>query len=94
MLNYIIYRSACSRLSSVIPADQLPARIVRPVALFINTDPHTKPEKQWVTLFIDKNGVGEYFDSYEARVLPPLKKAASNQRAPIKEASRRRAGHN
>nr|CAD7398462.1 unnamed protein product [Timema poppensis] len=51
--------------SGVFPADQLPARIARPAALVINnTDPHTKSGMHWVAIVIDKNGVGEYFDSY------------------------------
>nr|CAD7587539.1 unnamed protein product [Timema genevievae] len=50
--------------SGVFPADQLPARIAQPAALVIITDPHPKPGTSWVVIFIDKNGVGEYFDSY------------------------------
>jgi hypothetical protein len=45
--------------------DQLPDKIEkRPFALIMNTDPITKPGQHWVALFVTKNNVAEYFDSY------------------------------
>ena len=35
----------------------------------VSTDPSTKPGQHWIAIYIDTNGVGEYFDSYG---LPPL----------------------
>ena len=48
----------------VFPIDRLPAKLParRPLLLVCNTDPHDKPGKHWIALFI--NIVGEYFDSY------------------------------
>nr|CAD7578487.1 unnamed protein product [Timema californicum] len=63
--------------SGVFPADQLPARIARPAALVINIDPNTKPGTHWVPIFIDKNGVGEYFDSHEWQELGSYKSVIS-----------------
>jgi hypothetical protein len=34
-------------------------------SLFIcNTDPSTKPGEHWIAIHVDKNGYGEYFDSF------------------------------
>ena len=35
-----------------------------PSASVINTDPSTKPGQHWVAVYITRDGVGEYFDSY------------------------------
>ena len=48
----------------VFPADLLPQKIQYPTALIANTDPHTKPGSYWVAIYIDPDGVGDYFDSY------------------------------
>lgn len=39
-----------------------------PSAYVINSDPSNKPGEHWVAVYFDKNGKGEYFDSYG---LPP-----------------------
>lgn len=44
--------------------DTLPNIKKFPAALVINTDPVSKPGEHWVSNFINKNGDGEYFDSY------------------------------
>ena len=50
-------------------ADRIPKVISRPCALIINTDNHNLPGKHWCAIFIDRNGLGTFFDSYG---LPPL----------------------
>jgi len=49
--------------------DTLPYRVQLPMALIVNTDKRSQPGTHWVAIYIDTNGVGEYFDSYG---LPPL----------------------
>ena len=49
----------------VFACDQLPKQYMpRPSALVINTDPADKPGQHWVAIYITRDGVGEYFDSY------------------------------
>jgi hypothetical protein len=45
----------------VFSADTLP---MKPRLLVCNTDPSTKPGEHWIAIYVDKNGVGEYFDSF------------------------------
>ena len=35
-----------------------------PSSFVINLDPSYKPGSHWVAVYFDKNGVGEYFDSF------------------------------
>ncbi|SRR6266700_181399 len=46
------------------PRDGLPKRVATPCSLVVNTDPSHGQGQHWIAIFIDKNGVGEYFDSY------------------------------
>ena len=48
----------------VFSVDTLPEN---PRLLICNTDPSTKPGKHWIAIFIDKNGRGEFFDSFGRR---------------------------
>ncbi len=48
----------------VFPSDKLPAQINGPCALIVNFDPATMPGSHWVAIFINCQGVAEYFDSY------------------------------
>ena len=49
----------------VFPSDQVPSYIhEKPCALICNTDPHTESGEHWIALYISKEGMGEYFDSY------------------------------
>ena len=53
----------------VFPSDCLRHLIPKlPCAVVVNTDPSHRPGAHWVAIFISKNGVGDYFDSYG---LPP-----------------------
>jgi hypothetical protein len=50
--------------------DQLPRILPKKfIALIVNTDPSTKPGEHWIAITFNKDGTGEYFDSYG---LPPL----------------------
>ena len=42
-----------------------------PSSFVINLDPGYKPRSHWVAVYFDKNGVGEYFDSFAH--YPPCK---------------------
>ena len=58
----------------VYPLDKLPDIIKLPINIIINTDPSYMPGEHWVSLSINKDCYGEYFDSLG---LPPLKKKFS-----------------
>lgn len=49
---------------NVFPANRIPVRVSLPFFLVSNLDPDTKPGSHWVAIHIDKNGMGEYFDSF------------------------------
>ncbi len=51
----------------VFAADQIPSRLDLPAALIANTQTSDLPGMHWVALFIKKNGVGYFFDSYGCR---------------------------
>ena len=52
------------------PRDCLPTRIKkRPAALVVNTHPASKPGEHWTAIYLDKDGRGQYFDSYGLRPL-------------------------
>lgn len=54
----------------VFAADTLPRRLHKTPALLIcNTDPITKPGSHWIAFYIDRDGQGEFWDSYG---LPPI----------------------
>jgi hypothetical protein len=46
--------------------DTLPSRLPaqRPILLVCNTDKKSRPGTHWVSIFVDKDGKGEYFDSF------------------------------
>jgi len=53
----------------VYAADEIPTVWSKPAAIIANTDDHTKPGTHWVAMYVGKDGVGHYFDSYG---LPPI----------------------
>lgn len=57
--------------SGVYAADCLPHRIKLPCAFIINTSPRSELQGHWIALYINKNGVAEYFDSFG---FPPIQK--------------------
>jgi hypothetical protein len=44
--------------------DKIPKLKKLPCAIIINTDPASKPGEHWVSVIIDEEGNGEYFDSF------------------------------
>lgn len=48
----------------VYAANRLPVRVCPPFYGISNLDPDTKLGSHWVAMYVDNNGVGEYFDSY------------------------------
>lgn len=50
--------------SNVFSANTLPMFVQLPVYLISNLDPNFKPGSHWVAIYIDVNGIGEYFDSF------------------------------
>lgn len=51
--------------TGVFPSDKISKlRVQQPFACIVNTDPSTKPGRHWCSIFIDRHGIGEFFDSY------------------------------
>ena len=49
----------------VFAADKTPRTLTRfPCSMVFNTDIASKPGEHWVSVFIDVNGYGEFFDSF------------------------------
>ncbi len=48
----------------VFPSDKIPAKVKGPCTMVINTDASTNPGSHWVAIFITRDGIAEYFDSY------------------------------
>jgi hypothetical protein len=44
--------------------DELPAKPPYPSCFIFNTDPRFKPGQHWLSLYYDKNGYCDFFDSY------------------------------
>jgi len=53
----------------VFPCDQRPYSTKLPLNIIVNTDPSYKPGEHWISISINKQGKGEYFDSFG---LPPI----------------------
>ena len=53
----------------VFPSDKLPYQAKLPLNIIVNTDPSHKPGQHWVSISINAQGFGYYFDSFG---LPPL----------------------
>lgn len=51
--------------NGVFPVDLLPRKVERlPLAYVINLDKHNEPGSHWVAIFVNKQRVCEFFDSY------------------------------
>lgn len=48
----------------VFASDSLPHKVNLPSAFIINTSPRRQLEGHWVGLYLNRNGVAEYFDSF------------------------------
>ena len=48
----------------VFASDELPTSITCPSILVCNTDASNLPGEHWISIFIDVNGCGEFFDSF------------------------------
>ena len=59
-------------LIGIFAADKLPRRLPvrRPLLMVCNTDPHNKPGEHWIAMYLNKDGTGEYFDSFGGTPLP------------------------
>ena len=55
-----------NQLLGIFPADKLPRLLPnsRPLLLVCNTDPHHKPGQHWITIYLDTQKGGEFFDSF------------------------------
>jgi hypothetical protein len=70
LIRKLLKGNSCFR--GVYARNTLPKKVKKlPAGFVVNTDPIQLPGQHWVSIFIDKNGVADYFDSYG---LPPLHK--------------------
>ena len=53
----------------VFPSNKLPRENLRPCSFIANTKPSTHEGEHWIGIFINKEGLGDYFCSYGQ---PPL----------------------
>src|SRR6266852_1018214 len=63
-INYLLSDSDCfigTYARDILPKNQIKTK---PCALIINTDESAKPGQHWISLFLSKDGVAEYFDSF------------------------------
>ena len=51
----------------VFPCDCLPKDVPRPSCLIANTEPQGSKGEHWISIFINKEGYGDYFCSYGIR---------------------------
>lgn len=49
---------------NVFAANRIPVHITRPVYMISNLDPDTSPGSHWVAIYVNTDGVGEYFDTF------------------------------
>ena len=56
--------SASGVWGGVFSRDQTPNQVSFPCAYIFNTHPHNREGEHWICVYIDSNGVGEYFDSF------------------------------
>lgn len=72
-MNTLEIKSYLSKLNchtKVCCLDAIPKNISRrPYGIIVNTDKCKDPGEHWVSIWLSKNGCGEYFDSFG---LPPL----------------------
>lgn len=53
-----------SLISNVYAANRMPVHMTLPIYLISNLDPDTKPGSHWIAIYINADGVGEYFDTF------------------------------
>lgn len=58
---------ACDRLPTWSNSDG-------PILMICNTDPHDKPGKHWIAIYIENSSYGEYFDSFGRPPEPPFER--------------------
>ena len=71
--------SAETIFCGVFARDKLPQTVKYPTAMVWNTDPADEPGEHWVAVYINEDGVGEYFDSYGIQPPPCFKKYLQRQ---------------
>ena len=66
-LNHILKSSRITKkdLYGVLARDQLPEYIPYPKHFIINTEESSEPGEHWLALYYDKNGICNFFDSYQ-----------------------------
>lgn len=63
-LEKILRKFCMPYFNGVYAADQLPQMLsAKPALLVVNTDPGRLPGTHWISIFVDGDGTGEYFDS-------------------------------
>ena len=62
----LLSRRCRGQLLGIFASNKLPRDLPRkrPLMLVCNTDPNYKPGRHWIVIYVDKEGSGEYFDSF------------------------------
>lgn len=60
--------------TGVYAEDELPQVLRRPFGLVINTDPSYLPGKHWTSVWINRYGYGEFFDTRGVGPEPPVRR--------------------
>lgn len=59
-----LYKIHPTLYKNVYAANRLPLYVKKPIYLISNLDPDYEPGSHWIAIHIDKNGIGQYYDSY------------------------------
>ena len=61
---FIIAHQKKNIFKGVYPCDRLPSKFTLPAVFVVNLSKHDEPGTHWIAIFINKNGVAFYFDSF------------------------------
>ncbi|MCP4349424.1 MAG: hypothetical protein GY795_28420 [Desulfobacterales bacterium] len=67
----ILKRTIGNDCIGVFPSDKLPKTCKKHSGFIANTDPSHKPGVHWVAIFVNSDGIAEYFDSYGLKPFVP-----------------------
>ncbi len=59
-----VLKKNCAIYRGVFACDELTDDNTRPSVIVVNTDPARRPGRHWICIYLDRDGHGEYFDSF------------------------------
>lgn len=71
-IEYTLHGRCRGQFVGVFARDRLPTRLPRrrPLVIVCNTDPHYRTGEHWISMYLDVDSRGEYFDSFGQEPLP------------------------